>query len=189
MAETGLKCSLERIGLRQADFARLIGVSARTVSLWATGEKALPGPVCAYLRLIRDMPPDALARELRRVAGRAKMLDEGLYSLSYGVPGGAKSDTALAVLRNGKVLGSDRLGGVFSGTYEFDAVEEINRLHVRLKMPPRGTLVTGHVSGSQGEVIDILAAVERAAPLSRATVSVLGSPVEIELSFLGALPV
>ncbi|MDX2290376.1 MAG: hypothetical protein NW217_16345 [Hyphomicrobiaceae bacterium] len=189
MQNFGLRDALDRLGLKQADFARLIEVSPRTVSLWATGESALPGPVAAYLRVLVLLPTERLAGELARIKGRKKMFDEGLYSLSYGAQGLEDRDSALAVLRNGKILGSDRLGGVFSGSYEFDESAEVNRMHVRLQVPPCGTLVTGYAVGPQGAVIDIVGAFERAAPVARTTVDVLGAPVDVQLTYLGALPV
>ncbi len=189
MQTISLKDALDRLGLKQADLARLIDVSPRTVSQWATGDTALPGPVAAYLRVLMLLAAPLLAGELSRIEGRKKMFDEGLYSLSYGAHGVDDHDSALAVLRNGKILGSDRLGGVFSGSYEFDEKAEINRMHVRLQVPPCGTLVTGLAVGPQGAVIDIVGAFERAAPVARTTVDVMGAPVDVQLTYLGALPV
>ena len=118
VATNSLKDILDHLGLKQTELARLLDVSSRTVSLWATGETALPGPVAAYLRVVRSRP-DVLHQELKRLEGREKMLDEGIYGFTYkgehlGVLDG---DSALAVLRNGKILGSDRAGGVFAGSY------------------------------------------------------------------------
>ena len=118
------------------------------------------------------------------------MFDEGIYSLQYTGHhnGEAETETALAVLRNGKVLGSDHLGGVFSGSYEFDAIRETNKMHVRLRVPPEGMLVTGFSAGPSGATIDIVGSFERAAPVSKAVVQVAGEPIEIQLTYLGALP-
>ncbi len=118
------------------------------------------------------------------------MLDEGLYGLSYcgreGRP--PDSDEALAVLRNGKILGSDRGGGVFSGSYEFDPVRKTNRVHVRLSVPPDGTLVTGYAAGREGAVLDINGAFERAAPVSTLVVEAAGQPITVQLTYLSPLP-
>ncbi len=72
MLNLSLKESLERLGLKQSEFARLIEMSPRTVSLWATGESPLPGPVTAYLRVLQLLPADVRAEEIRRVQGRYK---------------------------------------------------------------------------------------------------------------------
>jgi len=191
MSENGLKYALERFGLRQAEFARLLAVSPRTVSQWATGTSEIPGPVAAYLRLLRHSGPDGVAGELSRLEGRSYMLDEGLYGLSYRAEEeetGPEGGDALAVLRNGKILGSDRWGGVFAGSYVYDAACKLNRVHVRLDMPPDGVLVTGYRSGPAGETLEIVATFERAAPVSQAVVKVEGKAVAVELTYIGPLP-
>lgn len=194
MTNLSLKEALERLGLKQAEFARLIDMSARTVSLWATGESPLPGPVAAYLRVLQLLPADTRAEEFRRVQGRSKMIDEGLYNLEYrstvldGGEADAAGGSALAVLRNGKILGSDRWGAVFMGSYEFDPVSQSNAVHLRLHVPPQGQLVTGFSAGPEGAIIEVAGQFERAAPVSRAVADVAGRPLEVTMTYLGALP-
>jgi hypothetical protein len=192
MAGRNLKSVLMRLGLRQCEFARLVDVSPRTVSIWASGTGQLPGPVAAYLGLLQLSGPDVVSRELQRLEGRNRMLDEGLYGLKYSsatdrgdVP---EAGDGLAVLRNGKILGSDRWGGVFAGTYEFDSLMQLNKVHVRLDVPPDADLVTGFQSGPEGATIDVVAAFDRATPQSAAVVDVAGKSVEIELTYIGPLP-
>lgn len=190
MSENGLKYALERFGLRQVEFARLLEVSPRTVSQWATGTSEIPGPVAAYLRLLGNSGPAGVAGELSRLKGRSHMLDEGLYGLSYRAEKASEpaGGDALAVLRNGKILGSDRWGGVFAGSYTYDAAGKQNRVHVRFDMPPDGTLVTGYCAGPSGATLDIVADFQRATPVSHAVVDVAGQPVAIELTYIGPLP-
>ena len=118
------------------------------------------------------------------------MLDEGLYRLTYAGHDSseATSDDALAVLRNGKILGSDRWGGLFTGSYEFDPSVETNKLHVRLQVPPDGILVNGFEAGPYGATVDVFGDFERAAPVSRTTVEIAGRPIELQLTYLGGLP-
>lgn len=190
MSNSSLKDILDRLGLKQAELARLIDVSPRTVSLWATGETQLPGPVAAYLRVLQLLPADVLGEELRRVNGRSRMLDEGLYNLEYRAEylGESDSGTALAVLRNGKILGSDRHGGVFMGSYEYDAMTGLNAVHLRMHVPPDGMLVTGFAAGPDGATVDVVGSFGRAAPATSAFAEVAGRPVEVTMTYLGALP-
>jgi hypothetical protein len=49
-------------------------------------------------------------------------------------------------------------------------------------------LVTGFSSGPDGATVDIVAAFERAAPVSSTVVEIAGTQVAIELTYLGPLP-
>lgn len=190
MADLNLKDTLKQLGLKQIELAGLLSVSPRTVSQWASGDTARPGPVSAYLRLLSNLTPQQRTKELARIQGRQNMLDEGLYDLTYFW---TKSDepciaNGLAVLRSGKILGSDRLGGVFKGSYTFDNVRQTNTVHVRLKVPDGGILLTGFSAGAEGAVVDISGTFDRAAPTSTSTVDVEGQPLDVRLTYLGALP-
>jgi hypothetical protein len=116
------------------------------------------------------------------------MLQDGLYDLSY--RSGRSSDPptgyGLASLRNGRILGSDRWGGVFSGSYHYDAERGVGEIQVRLNAPPDGELVTGLPSGPEGLVLDLVAEVQADMPLS-AIVDIGGCPVAVEFSYIGPI--
>lgn len=190
MSDINLKRILEGFGLKQSEFAQLIDVSLRTVSLWASGDRPLPGPVQGYLRLLALLPSEVRAREFQRLEGRNNMLDDGVYSLDYRGESNGESAVgdALAVLRNGRILGSDRLGGTFTGSYDFDAETDANTLHVRLAVPPGGTLVNGFSAGPNGASIEIVGKFDRAAPVSKTSIEIGGKPVEVQLTYIGPLP-
>ncbi|MDX2307866.1 MAG: hypothetical protein NW216_06495 [Hyphomicrobium sp.] len=185
-----LKNTLDRIGLKQVELARLLDVSPRTVSMWATGDAPVPGPVDAYLRVLENSGPDTVASELGRLKGRHKAFDEGIYMLSYADPNakGHAGGDALAVLRAGRIIGSDRWGGLFEGSYRFDSVHEANHFHVRIKVPPEGELVNGIVAGRDGALLDVVAVLDRATPEAVATVDIGGRPVALRLAYLGPIP-
>lgn len=190
MPDHGLRVALERLGLKQTELAELLSVSPRTVSIWATGAAALPGPVAAYLRVVQSLAPAQLSLELGRLDGRQRMLDEGIYSLNYRaeIAGQADADDGLAVLRNGRILGSDRWGGVFTGSYLFDPATTSNTVHIRMQIPPGGRLISGYTAGPKGSTLEFVASLERAAPVSTTVVDVAGQPVEVQLTYLGPLP-
>lgn len=129
------------------------------------------------------------------------MLGEGIYGLTFKDPrrGVCRADEngaaalhedaeALAILRNGKILGSDRWGGVFSGTYFFDPLSGCNRVQVRLELPPEGELFTGFAAGNEGASLEIVAAFDRAETIVVTTVDIAGHPVDVELAYIGPLP-
>ena len=88
------------------------------------------------------------------------MLEDGIYGLWFAASqnGEPENGSGLAVLREGKVLGSDPLGAVFTGTYEFDAARQLNKVRLRLDVPADGVLVTGFSAGPSGATLDIVGA-------------------------------
>ncbi|MEQ1717390.1 MAG: helix-turn-helix domain-containing protein [Hyphomicrobium sp.] len=190
MSQSDLKATLEMLDLKQSELAKLLDVSTRTVNQWATGLQPLPGTVAGYLRLLEAASQQMRATELERLSDRSKQLDEWVYRISYHgtAAGDVETDQALAVLRNGKILGSDRYGGVFMGSYKFDRAKSLNVVQLRMDVPPEGTLVNGYAAGPKGAHLDISCTIGRAQPVSKATVMVGGQPVGIELTYLGPLP-
>jgi hypothetical protein len=51
-----LRSVLHEFGMSQRDFSSLLDVTPRCVSLWLNGERKIPGPVIAYIRLFRMLP-------------------------------------------------------------------------------------------------------------------------------------
>lgn len=127
---------------------------------------------------------------------RPDLFHEGIYALTFkGYPepsGSVASDAddgeALAILRNGTILGSDRFGGLFTGTYEFDASTGQNTFRVRIDVPPQGELITGFTAGYKGATFDIVAAFDPTSARAATTIRVAGQPVNVELAFLGVVP-
>jgi transcriptional regulator with XRE-family HTH domain len=188
----GLKRVLDRLGLKQSEFAKLLDVSPRTVSLWATGEVALPGPVRAYLRLLQRAELSARSAELARLSLPRSVFEDGLYSLTYGTSGGDHGKTdrtdGVALLRSGRIVGSDAGGGKFEGTYQFDSTRQTNHFHVWLRVPPAGELVTGLDADETGAMVEVVADLDRADPVASTVVHIGGRPVGLTLAYLGPLP-
>jgi hypothetical protein len=118
------------------------------------------------------------------------MLEDGIYGLAYAVDGERMptEGSALAMLRKGRILGSDPWGGVFQGSCQFDAARRVNTVSLRLDVPPDGKLITGFSAGPAGASLDIVGAFERAAPKTATVVEVGGAAVRVELTYLGPLP-
>lgn len=185
MRVTGLKCVLDRLGLRQAEFAKLLGVSPRSVSLWATGEVKLPGPVQAYLRMLQVAHPSVREAEFARLRGALRRVDDGLYRLVYGSEGGGE---AIALVRAGRIVGSDRSGARFEGTYQFDSARRTNHFHVWLRVPPAGTTLTGLAAGEGGALVEVVAEVNEPGPVASVTARIGEESLELRLAYLGPLP-
>jgi hypothetical protein len=132
------------------------------------------------LQLPFAMPPD----------DHATTLENGHYGLEYtaGTGDAPEGGSGPAVLRNGKILGSDPWGGVFTGRCEFDPEARLNMVRLRFDVPPEGTLITGFSAGPGGAVLDILGAFECTALELTTLVEVAGAPVSVHLAYLGPLP-
>jgi hypothetical protein len=117
------------------------------------------------------------------------VLEDGIYGLRFAASdnGEPEDSNGLAVLRDGKVLGSDPGGAVFTGTYEFDVARQLNRVRLRLDVPPQGTLVTGFCAGPSGATLDIVGAFTGKAETT-AFVQIAGSSLGVQLTYLGPLP-
>jgi len=64
MKENIVHIALDKFGLSPPSFAKLVGVTPRAVSLWLSGQREVPGPVCAYVRLLLSLPPHLRRREI-----------------------------------------------------------------------------------------------------------------------------
>jgi hypothetical protein len=123
-------------------------------------------------------------------AREARMLKDGLYELFYrpeATPEAAY-DSLLLSLRNGKVLGSDRWGGVFLGRCLFDTATRLHKICVRLQVPPGGMLVTDNTPRDSGDVIEIVTAFDDNPRDGTGVVEVGGHLVRIALQFMGPVP-
>lgn len=122
-------------------------------------------------------------------------LKDGTYGIKLQAAGTPKppAQSALAVLRRGRIVGADRTGSAFSGSHCYDTCSGLNRVHLRLEVPPEGELITGFSAGIEGAVVDIVGALRadetEGAPLSAsAIVDIAGRPLEVTLTFLAPPP-
>ena len=118
------------------------------------------------------------------------MLRDGLYGLAYAAKGERMptEGSALATLRQGRIVGSDPWGGVFTGSCRFDTARHLSTVQLRFDVPPEGKLITGFSTGPGGASLDIVGAFEGEAPRIATVVEVAGAPVRVELTYLGPLP-
>ena len=177
---------MDRLGLKQHQFAKLIAVTPRTVSLWVTGETQVPGPVLAYLRVVEKLSIEARESEFSRIEGKSAMLEDGLYKVDY--HGELSFGSAMMVLKNGKLFGADVGGAIYEGAYGYDAASESTHFGISLKLPPNTELVTGLNAGPLGSTLAIVASFKRPSPVAKSNVSVAGRNVEAELTFVGPIP-
>src|SRR5580698_4156845 len=108
MNNTQLRTVLAEVGLDQADFARLLGVTPRAVNLWATGNRAIPGPTEAYLRLFQLLPTNLRQIEFARLKKRGTGMRDGMFGIAF--KGQHGEGVGLLVFDQGRAYGTDSEG-------------------------------------------------------------------------------
>jgi hypothetical protein len=124
-----------------------------------------------------------------RLKGASLMFRNGIYRVGYRSPDHnlGSSEHALAVVRDGNIIGSDQLGAVFTGETGIWPTGD-DDVAIELTVPPWGELINGFVAGPTGAKVKIRSRVDSAKTSQTFVVDVAGQPVEVELSYLGPLP-
>jgi transcriptional regulator with XRE-family HTH domain len=162
MSVAALRAALDQFGLTQIELAELLSVTPRTVSLWATGETQVPGPVLAYLRVLSRLGPEALSGEFASLDRRKLMIENGLYKIDF--TGNQGWGDGILILQNGIIAGHDVGDVQYDGRYSFNGKSSTNTLELTIAVPPHGELVTGFVAGPAGAKIPVVAECGRPAP-------------------------
>jgi hypothetical protein len=72
MEENVVRNTLGSLGFSSADFARLVGVTPRAVSLWLSSQREIPRPVRAYASLLLSLPPSLRRAEIENTLSERK---------------------------------------------------------------------------------------------------------------------
>jgi hypothetical protein len=147
MTAAELRTVIEALQVSQIQLAESLGVTARAIGMWLGGEREIPGPVAAYLRLLLSLPRALCVKELERSRREPEML-EGMYRLDF--TGHAGHGVAALVLRDGTVFGADEAGVQYDGTYEPTGASGEVSMSLVLTVPPGVTLVQGVVADHRG---------------------------------------
>ena len=83
MHSSELKMILGELGISKADFSRLLGLTPRAVALWMADERSIPGPVDAYLRLLRLLPLNLRQVELNRLKQKGTAMRDGMFGITF----------------------------------------------------------------------------------------------------------
>jgi hypothetical protein len=116
------------------------------------------------------------------------MFRNGIYKVCYRSlqHDEGTGEHAYAIVRDGHIIGSDRLGAVFGGNGHMGSSGA--GVDIELTVPPGGELITGLVAGPLGASLKIQSKLDPEKLSQFAIVDVAGSPVEIMVSYLGPLP-
>lgn len=139
-----LRAILVDLGVSQADFARLLDITPRAVSLWVAGERAIPGPANAYLRLLRLLPPNLRQVELNRLKQKGTAMRDGMFGITF--QGGQGTGMGVLVFENGRIYGTDTEGVRYDGEYILNESTGLADVKLKVTFPPNARSVFGIVN-------------------------------------------
>lgn len=142
MTPAQLRSHLDQLEISQSDLAKLLGVTPRAVSMWLSEERAIPGPVQSYIRLLCSLPRAQRAAELARLGAKWGTLEDGLYRMIYSNHEG-KSGQATLVFEGGRIYGTDLGNSVYDGSYILDPASGAVEICLRVEIQPGENSVSG----------------------------------------------
>jgi hypothetical protein len=187
---SGFRAILTELGLTQADFARLIGVTPRAVALWTADERQIPGPVEAYLRVFRLLPPNLRQIELNRLKERGTKMRDGIFKIIFQGQTGSQqvAGVGMLIFENGRVYGSDTEGVRYDGTYMYNEGSGLADVKIKVTFPPNVRAVFG-ISNPYEWAFDVTATFDPKKDAGVVPVKTsLGKPITAQFVFLRSLP-
>lgn len=186
MTSNDLRAVLQELELTQADFARLIGVTLRAVTLWVAGERAIPGPVDAYVRLFQFLPPNLRQIELNRLKQKGSNMRDGIYGITF--QGTYGQGMGVLIFDSGRVYGTDEAAVRYDGEYIFEEASGLADVKIKVTYPPNVRAVQG-ISNPYEWSIDVTAKFDpRQNSGTLKLMTSLGKPVSAQYVFLRSLP-
>ena len=177
---------LERFRLGQVEFARMVGVSARTVGRWLADEaEPIPGPVEAYIRVFEGASQQLREMEIAMAKIGMSQFRDGMYRVS--MTGAQGFGIAVLVFDAGRVTGADQGGVLYDGFYEFQLSTNRTVAKLRVTVPPGTYLVTG-VTPPKGAMFDIVVEIPGGSMPVQTKVQTPFGQVDAEIHFVRDMP-
>lgn len=187
MRSDELREHLVALGVSQADFARLLDVTPRGVALWLGGDRSIPGPVEAYVRLLRSLPMNLRQVELGRLRERKSVMRNGMYGITF--QSANDYGAGLLTFEDGLVYGVDSAGVKYDGDYEIDPGTHLAKLNLKVTFPPNTQSVFG-VSNPYEWSIDVTTTLDPSKDQGNCLVqSSVGIALNAQYRFMRSLPV
>ena len=186
MTADDLLAHIDAIGIGQADLARLVDVTPRAVSFWVKEGRDIPGPVQAYLRLLRSLPANLRAVELSRLKQGRNPMRQGMYSVEF--TGGAGSGVGTLVVEDGRAYGYDPSGARYDGVYDHDDATGRTDLRLKVTFPADAMSVFG-IAHPHEWAMDMSGSFDTRRDEGVARVETpLGHAVDVRYRFMRAMP-
>ncbi len=186
MTNDELREAILRLDLTQKDLANLLGVTPRSVNMWVSGDRSVPGPVNSYLRLYEAVPALYKDAEMASVRKEQPVLREGIYGIKFS----SDSDwgAGMLILENGTVYGVDIMGAKFDGEYEFNRETNLIDSKIKVTMPPNVQTVTGLPPQPFEWSFDVELSFPRETDKSQLQVSTPIGPINVLVEYMRSLP-
>jgi hypothetical protein len=186
MTSDDLEAILAELGITQADFARLIGVTPRAIALWVADERSIPGPAEAYLRVLQLLPQNLRQVELNRLKQKGTTMRDGMYGISF--QGQQGTGMGLLIFENGRVYGTDTQGVRYDGEYLYSESTGLADVKLKVTFPPNVRAVFG-ISNPYEWAFDVTTSFNPKQNSGPLTVrSSVGQPLNAQFVFLRTLP-
>lgn len=181
-----LRAFISELGVSQAEFGRLVGVSSRGVALWISGDRTVPGPVEAYVRLLSVLPPNLKQIEMAKLLERGTGMRDGMFGIQF--QGQQGTGMGVLVFDAGRVFGTDTEGARYDGGYVFDEKSLLADVKLKVTFPPNVRAVFG-ISNPYEWSIDVSATLDPTKNSGSIAVRTsIGRPINAQYRFLRALP-
>ena len=186
MTSDELEAALAELGITQADFARLVGVTSRAITLWVAEQRSIPGPAEAYLRVLQLLPQNLRQVELNRLKRKGTAMRDGMYGISF--QGQQGVGMGVLILENGRVYGTDTQGVRYDGEYLYSESTGLADVKIKVTFPPNVRAVFG-ISNPYEWAFDITTSFNPKQNSGPLTVrSSVGQPINAQFVFLRTLP-
>lgn len=115
---------------------------------------------------------------------------DGLYSVKFFMQGAGEEDSgeALAILREGSILGSDKFGGVFEGRLVVGPCGRKAGVSLRVGIPPGGVVVTGKRVAGEETVLEVVGELSMTGDLLEGVCDLDGGRLVVNFRYIGVLP-
>jgi hypothetical protein len=186
MTSSDLRAILTELGITQIDFARLVGVTGRAVTLWIGDERPIPGPVIAYVRVMQLLPANLRQIELNRLKQKGTNMRDGMYGINFQGQQGA--GMGVLIFDNGRIYGTDTEGVRYDGEYLFNENTDMADVKIKVTFPPNVRAVFG-ISNPYEWAFDVTTSFnpkQNSGPLTVRTS--VGQPINAQFVFLRTLP-
>jgi hypothetical protein len=186
MTSNDLRSLLTEFGLTQSDFARLIGVTLRAVTLWIADDRAIPMPVDAYVRVFRLLSPNLRQIELNRLKQKGTNMRDGMFGITF--EGQYGKGMGVLIFDSGKVYGTDEAAVRYDGDYVFDEASGLVDVHIKVTFPPNVKAVQGIVNPYEWSIVVETKFDPKQKSGALKLKTSLGKPLSAQYVFLRELP-